>query len=205
MAVWIGSARINENGETEGGQLGDQTGEECMIEEWYLHYKGWYVIRPKDPDKGALMAQDMVYLCNNPNIGYSYWENSNTLYYAAQPFGFNCSLVDIPCDTNCSRGVRVCALFAGYNIDDFSTGDEIAVFSRTGEFDILTQDMYCEYPNYLRVGDILVTRTKGHTAIVVSIDDEPPIPPEPKASKRRCTISRNCVLCSLCTYGIRQR
>ena len=205
MEVYIGSARINENGEGEGGVPGDQNGQECMIEPWYLHPLGWTVIRPIDSAKGALMAQDMIYLCDNPNIGYSFWNNSHTLYEAAQPFGFNCSMVNVPCDTNCSRGVRVCALYAGYNIPDFYTGNEVSVFSATGEFLILTQSMYCDIPDNLKVGDILVTRTAAHTAIVVSIDGEPPVPPEPYAQRRRCTISRNCTLCWLCNHGVRQR
>lgn len=184
--VYVGSARINENGELEGGQLGDQTGQECMIEPWYLHPKGWYILRPNDPAKGALMAQDMIYLCDNPNIGYSYWDNSNTLYYAAQPYNFDCLQVQIPCDTNCSRGVRVCALYAGYDIPDFYTGNEVDVFTRTGEFTLITNPTYTDTSSYLQVGDILVTRTQGHTVIVVSIGDTPPpTPPEPPSSYTR--------------------
>lgn len=197
MAVYIGSARINENGEGEGGIPGDQNGQECMIEPWYLHPLGWYVIRPIDSAKGALMAQDMVYLCDNPNIGYSFWNNSHTLYEAAQPYGFNCSMVNVPCDTNCSRGVRVCALYAGYNIPDFYTGNEVSVFSNTGEFMILTQSMYCDIPDNLKVGDILVTRTAAHTAIVVSIDGEPPTPPEP-TNRGLCPLRGKCIRYNRC-------
>lgn len=197
MAVYIGSARINENGEGEGGIPGDQNGQECMIEPWYLHPKGWTVIRPIDSAKGALMAQDMIYLCNNPNIGYSFWNNSHTLYEAAQPYGFNCSMVNVPCDTNCSRGVRVCALYAGYNIPDFYTGDEVSVFSNTGEFMVLTQSMYCDIPDNLKVGDILVTRTAAHTAIVVSIDGEPPTPPEP-TNRGLCPLRGKCIRYNRC-------
>lgn len=196
MAVWIGSARINENGQLEGGQPGDQNGRECMIEQWYLHPKGWYVLRPMNYAKGELMAQDMVYLCNNPNIGYSYWDNSHTLYDEAVQVGFDCSRVTTPCDTNCSRGVRVCALYAGYNIPDFYTGNEISVFTATGEFILLTADIYCEIPDNLQVGDILVTKTKGHTAIVVATDDDPPGPPVPRRGwcplRGRCPRFKRC-------------
>lgn len=185
MAVYVGSARINENGELEGGLPGDQTGQECMIEPWYLHSKGWYVLRPIDSAKGALMAQDMVYLCDNPNIGYSYWDNSNTLYEAARPYGFDCSMVQTPCDTNCSKGVRVCALYAGYNIPDFYTGNEVNVFTSTGEFMLITNDSICNTSTYLKVGDILVTKTQGHTVIVVSRDGPPPEPPEPPSAYTR--------------------
>ena len=46
--VRVGSARIDENGKLASGQAGDQTGFEVAIEPWYLHTKGWVVIRAKD-------------------------------------------------------------------------------------------------------------------------------------------------------------
>lgn len=204
--VLIGSARINELGQGEGGQPGDQNGQECMIEPWYLDtaHGGWYVLRPTDYQKGVKMAWDMTALCNNPNIGYSFWNNSHTLYNAAQPFGFDCSMVQTPCDTNCSRGVRVCALYAGYNVPDFYTGEEVNVFLATGEFVLLTADIYCQVPDYLEVGDILVTREAGHTAIVVSVDGEPPTPPEP-TSRGICPLRGKCIRYNRCyrTRGAR--
>lgn len=183
--VYIGSARYNENEELEGGQLGDQTSEECAIEPWYLHRKGWYVLRPLDSAKGELMAQDMIYLCNNDNIGYSYWTNCYTLYNIVSNLGYDCQLVTVPCDTNCSQAVRVCALYAGYNVADFYTGSEVQVFLNTGEFQLLTASIYTTQPDYLEVGDILVTKTQGHTAIVVSRDGPPPVPPTPPSAFKR--------------------
>ena len=46
--VKIGSARIDENGKTHGGKVGDQTGKEVAIQAWYKHYKGWRVLRAKE-------------------------------------------------------------------------------------------------------------------------------------------------------------
>ena len=180
--VYVGSARIDENGQSTGGMPGDQTGQECMVEPWYLHPNGWYVIRAYDANKAALIAQDMVYLCDNPNIGY--WDNSESLYNAAQPFGFNCSLVNTPCDTDCSKAVRVCCLYAGYNVPNFWTGNEIATLLATGEFYQITDPTICDTPTYLKLGDILVSRTPAHTVVVVSVDT-PPTPPPITPSNRR--------------------
>ena len=49
--VYIGSARIDERGKASGGQAGDQTGKEVSTQNWYLHSKGWVVLRPKDGAK----------------------------------------------------------------------------------------------------------------------------------------------------------
>ena len=49
MGVRVGSARSNENGGVNGGKAGDQTGREVSTQLWYLHSKGWIVIRAKAP------------------------------------------------------------------------------------------------------------------------------------------------------------
>ena len=46
--VLIGGASINEYGQNEGGQPGDQTGKEVYIQPFYVHSKGWNIIRAKD-------------------------------------------------------------------------------------------------------------------------------------------------------------
>ena len=47
MGVRVGSARSNENGGVNGDKAGDQTGREVSTQLWYLHSKGWIVIRAK--------------------------------------------------------------------------------------------------------------------------------------------------------------
>ena len=53
MAVKIGSARIDENGNARGGKAGDQTGKEVSTQNWYKHSKGWRVFRAINPEKAA--------------------------------------------------------------------------------------------------------------------------------------------------------
>lgn len=166
--VLIGGARINENGTLEGGKYGDQSGKECMIEPWYLHEKGWYVIRPKDKTVGILIAKNMRAICENNNIGYSYWEHCYGLYNESKQYGYDASKVKTPCDTNCAKAVWVCALYAKTNVADFNTGNEIEKFLASKQYDVLKDDKYCKGTEYLRTGDILVTRTKGHTVVVLN-------------------------------------
>ena len=166
--VFVGGARINENGTLEGGNPGDQNGKECMIEPWYKHNKGWYVLRAKERSIAKLIAKDMKAICDNDNVGYSYWDNCYGLFNASKPFGFDASKVSVPCDTNCAKAVLVCVRYAGVNVADFSTGDEMEKLLATGKFEVFKDDSHCNYPNELLEGDILVTKTKGHTVVVMN-------------------------------------
>ena len=56
MAVIIGSARQDENGKAYGGQAGNQSGREISTQNWYLHPKGWRVLRAKDAGVGQRLA-----------------------------------------------------------------------------------------------------------------------------------------------------
>lgn len=166
--VYIGGASINEYGSGEGGKPGDQNGEECYIQPWYLHRKGWTVIRAKSQQMREKIAEDMRYLCENDNIGYSYWEHCYSLYNEVKRFGFNCSKVKTPCETNCAKAVWICALYAGAHVSDFSTADEVQKFRESGEFDIITDPTVCNSSDRLLKGDILVTNSKGHTVVVMN-------------------------------------
>jgi len=59
MAVIIGSARGDERGKAHGGKAGDQTGRELSTQNWYLHKKGWVVLRPKSPEAAKKVAKAM--------------------------------------------------------------------------------------------------------------------------------------------------
>lgn len=165
--VYIGSARINEYGTLEGGKFGDQTGKECMVEPWYKHAKGWYVIRAKDKSKADMIAKNMKAICDNDYIGYSYWDNCYGLINSSKQFGYDASKVQTPCDTNCAKAVLDCVYYAGINCKDFSTGDELENLLNTGEFEVFKDSAHCDKDDLLETGDILVTKTKGHTVVVV--------------------------------------
>ena len=167
MAVLVGSARSDENHGIYGGKAGDQTGKEVGTCEWYLHSLGWVVLRAKDPAKAEKIAQDMEYACKNDNIGYDQNENT-TLLVAARPYDYNCSKVKTPCETDCSGLVRVCVLYAGINVGWFSTATEKAVLMASGAFEELTDAKYTTSSDYLKRGDILVTKSRGHTEVVLS-------------------------------------
>lgn len=167
LSVIVGSARINEKGTTTGGAAGDQTKGEVSTQVWYYHSKGWIVIRAKDRAIAEKIAQNMQAICDNDNIGYCQ-THRGTLTTAAKPFGYDASKVTAKVEVDCSEAVRNCVLYAGINVNSFTTANEKTVLGATGKFDILTSDQYCESSDYLQRGDILVTKTKGHTVVVLS-------------------------------------
>lgn len=167
MAVIIGSARGDENGGAHGGQPGDQTGGEVSTQNWYKHSKGWRVFRAKNAEVAEKIAWDMQAACDNPHIGYDQYDRL-TLYDVASHVGFNCANVDVDVETDCSALVRVCCAYAGIDLPNFNTETEPSILLKSGAFVELTGAKYTDSSDYLRRGDILVTRTKGHTVVVLT-------------------------------------
>lgn len=165
--VKIGSARIDENGNARGGKAGDQTGIEVSMQNYYQHKKGWRVFRCIDPNKARLIADDMQYACGNSNIGYDQ-DQRNTLYNIAKEYNFNCSKVKTKCETDCSALVRVCCAYAGISLPNFTTLNEAQTLLDSGYFQEMKGDKYTKSPDYLKRGDILVTKTQGHTVVVLN-------------------------------------
>lgn len=164
--VKIGSARMNEKGGINGGAAGDQTGIEVSTQSWYLHSKGWVVLRAKNPAVREKIAHNMESICANDNIGYCQ-DHRATLTAAAKPYGYDASKVSTKVEVDCSEAVRNCLLYAGITVGSFSTASEASALIGTGAFDKLTEDKYCKSSDYLLRGDILVTKTKGHTVVVL--------------------------------------
>ena len=168
MAVYVGSARIDENGNAYGGKAGDQTGKEVSRQKFYVHSKGWRVFRAKDRKVALKIAEAMEAACANKYIGYDQWQR-NTLYDKAEKLGFNISKVTTACETDCSALVRVCCAWAGIMglPSDFRTGNMPSNLLKTGAFVELTGSKYTGQSTYLGKGDILVTKTSGHTVVVL--------------------------------------
>lgn len=158
MAVIIGSARHDEHGNCySGGKAGDQTGQEVSTQKFYNHSKGWNVLRAKDSKVAEKLAEAMQITCSNSNIGYDQSER-----YGIIKHGIN-TKVKTECD--CSSLVRACIIYAsGKDVGDFNTSNERSVILKSGLFEDVGS---YKQGDTLYNGDILVTRTKGHTVIVV--------------------------------------
>lgn len=164
MEVWVGSARSSYGNTTPGDQNG---GREVSREKYYVHSKGWYVIRAKDAAAREKIALAMEHACDNNDIGYSQGTRL-TLYNNVKDFGFDPALTTKPVNTDCSALVRVCVHYAGITVDNFITSSEVTALMGTGAFVLYKDDKHCKSSDYLKRGDILVTRTKGHTVVVLN-------------------------------------
>ena len=163
MEIIFGSARIDENGNISGGRAGDQTGNEVSMQVYYMHAKGWYALRPKSADVAAKMATSMINACNNDNIGYD--QSNRNVVSMIKKYGSTAAIAE-KCETDCGNQVRGCILEAtGKDVGDFYTGNEASVLEASGLFE---KRFSVSSSSQLYNGDVLVTKSKGHTVIVVS-------------------------------------
>lgn len=163
MTITIGSARIDEHGKATGGKAGDQKQTsstdykgEVSMQNFYVSSKGWYILRAKNPQVAFNIALAMTIACNNPNIGYNQVRRLDIIKAGTHATS--------PTSCDCSSLVRQCVREAGIEVGNFTTSNEAAVLVGTGQFD---KFVYTK-GSQLYLGDILVTKTKGHTVIVTS-------------------------------------
>ena len=164
MKVIIGNAVHDENGGARNGKPGDQLQKttddysgEIKLQNFYMNKKGWHILRLKKTQQAVVAAKLMKIACNNKHIGYS----------QSDRYGIINKGIDTREDTNCdcSSLVReVISEATGKSIPDFSTEDEVKVLQKTGLFE---PTITYKAGTTLYDGDVIVTKTKGHTAIVV--------------------------------------
>ena len=162
MNIIIGSARSDERGAYSGGAPGDQKQTttpdykgEVSMQNFYVHKKGWIILRPKSAAHVKQIAANMKSACNNKNIGYSQSDR-----YGVIKYGIHSSQKT---NADCSSLVRACVREAtGRDPGDFNTSNEAQKLMATGLFEKI------EYKSGMKLyeGDVLVTKTKGHTVAV---------------------------------------
>ena len=166
--IMIGSARIDERGKLSGGVAGDQkqvsssndTKGEVSMQPFYVHSKGWYILRPKSSTLAAKMAERMIAACNNKNIGYDQGNRLGVIIYG----------IDTKTKTECdcsSLTRQVVKEASGKDPGNFTTANAAAILGATGLFiNKISYLSQARTPVY--IGDLLVTKTKGHIVVVVS-------------------------------------
>ena len=181
MKVIIGSARRDENGKYAGGKPGDQDGVEVSTQNYYLHSKGWYLYRPINPEHAKKLAQAMYDACMNDNVGYC--QTHRSIITMLKKYGSMKAIAE-KTETDCSNLVRGCIYEAtGKDAGNFNTSTEPTALEKTGLFE---KKVAVTASTQFKPGDILVTKTKGHTVVVVSVDGSTPsstsTPAKPAAS-----------------------
>lgn len=166
MAIIVGSARADEYGKYQGGKPGDQKqlsshddrSGEVSQQNFYVHSKGWYILRAKDVITRRKIAEAMQIACNNVNIGYSQSDRGGILKH-----GVN---TDVPTNADCSSLVRACIKYAtGRDVGNFTTYNEAKTLENSGMFEKRVKYVSTK-ATPLYTGDVLVTCSKGHTVVV---------------------------------------
>ena len=166
MIVVIGSARIDEHGNLAGGKAGDQTGKEVSAQNYYNHSKGWIGLRPKMSEIADKQVQAMKDACANNNIGYDQNQRLGVVDNLLKAGSIR--NITTKTEADCSSLVRAVVIEAtGIDPGNFTTSNEVSKLMATGLYDKveINGEKDC------RKGDILVTKRKGHTAIVISVDE----------------------------------
>jgi hypothetical protein len=174
--IIIGSARSDENGKYSGGKAGDQkqtssandTKGEVSMQTMYKHSKGWLVFRPKAVSVATQNASEMKNACNNAHIGYDQGQRTTLWIYVIKNVIKSLVKVASDVEVDCSELIRtIIYIVTGKDIGDITTANEAAALKKSGlfedSFEYISQEKTPVYD-----GDVLVTKTKGHTAIVVS-------------------------------------
>lgn len=164
MKIIIGSARIDSHGHAYGDSAGDQKQSgtpdykgEVSMQDFYVHSKGWYIFRAKSDEHANKLAKCMKRACNNANIGYDQYQRDGIIKHHTD------TKVKTECD--CSSLVRECIIEAtGKDPGNITTATMSSVLPKTGLFE--DKKSYSSGTK-LCTGDILVTKTSGHTVIVV--------------------------------------
>ena len=166
MSIIFGSARVDEKGGYVGGVAGDQTGKEVSTQPYYMHKHGWYCLRPKSPSDAIKIANAMKAACANDNIGYDQG-NRFGIITAIQKYG-SMKKITTKTEGDCSTLVRACCMEAKIYPDNFTTYNEASILGKTGKFE---KKFEVTSEKQLRKGDVLVSKKKGHTVVVVSGPD----------------------------------
>lgn len=168
VSIIFGSARSSETGGINGNKGDQKNGAEVSAQSYYLHSKGWYVLRAKNQTYRTKIAKAMKDACANNNIGYGQTDRLSA-WTQASKVGYDTSRITNKCNVDCSELVRICIRYGtGKDVGDIYTGNLKSALLNSGLFEDVTSSVTLSNGNGLYNGDILVTKTKGHTGIIVS-------------------------------------
>jgi len=165
MAIKIGHASIDENGKATGGKVGDQTGKEVCIREWYS--KPWNVyLECIDPELADKAANIMECICADNNYGYDQSERLT---------GYNAIVANkgrihgAKGEFDCSSLVATCYRLAGLNVSPSCTTRNLRVaLLATGKFRAYTDKKYLTSDTYAKRGGIYLAEGSH---VVMALED----------------------------------
>lgn len=103
----------------------------------------------------------MLAACENDNIGYDQNERLGIITQIKK-YG-SMAKIAVKTEADCGTLVRGCCIEAGFDPGNFNTANEAACLEKTGRFE---KKVAVTPSTIIYNGDVLVTKTKGHTVIV---------------------------------------
>ena len=166
MAVRIGHAVMDENGQTAGPISGDQTGKEVAVATWYAKNGkgvGWsHYIELKDAAKREKLARFIELACANPQIGYS--QDHRTALYDSMKNGSSVDLAsgDVDCTSLIFIGLK---LACGISVAIGYSGNMASLLKATGQFNVYTDAAHLTTDRLAKRGGIYLRN--GHALTVL--------------------------------------
>lgn len=165
MSVLCAWASIDERGKATGGAVGDQTGREVKIGEYY-NFGQTVVLRCNDRKKARKMSNAMKHIAKSNLCGYDQ-TNRTSLFVELQKVKFDYKKLTAKCETDCSAMIA-CAVACAYGKELISrncwTGNLEEALVSTGEFKALTLPVSDD--RYLLKGDIILNK-KSHVIMAI--------------------------------------
>ena len=155
--IRIGHAVCDENGKVDGKLLGDQTGKEIRLDNWYVSGNRWDYLLVCTEEALAKAAADIcAEICRNSNYGYSQirrWSGYNSIDENGIGYGKG--------DFDCSSLMIASYKLAGLNIKpEGYTGDMRKRLLATGLFKEYSAKKYVATDEYARIGAMYLR--EGH-------------------------------------------
>ena len=162
---------IDERGSGYGGRLGDQTGREVYVRNWYND--DWDICIRYPNFSIAKQAMNIaIKLANSNLVGYD-MGNRNSLYQAMKKYNFDVDAYIASgelTESDCSSFVYVCyaCVLPSMRSDANApvTSNMRSKYRGFG-FEVYTDDKYLDSGSYLRMGDLLVSEGE-HTVMSIT-------------------------------------
>lgn len=157
--VKIGHASIDERGKVSGGKVGDQTGKEICIRDWYK--KPWNVMLICTDEEIADKAADyMEAICKDNSYGYDQSQRT-TGYESIKKNG----VAKGKGEFDCSSLISSCYKLAGLNVNvNCTTRNLKAALLATGKFKAYTDSAHVNTSDYAKRGAIYLS--EGHHVVM---------------------------------------
>ena len=159
--VKIGHASIDENKNASGGKVGDQTGKEVCIRNWYSGPTGgWNVMLVcTDTVIAKLAANYMKAICEDDDFGYDQGQRTTGYLSIVNANGKVANAA--PAEFDCSSLVSACYKLAGLNISTSCTTRNLrSALLATGKFVAYTDSAHLSSDAYALPGSIYLKEGK---------------------------------------------